>query len=136
MSWLYGKRIVAPTDFSEESVLSLDWARLVVDRPQNLHVVHATDVDSMGDPSLPRREVANQLMENLTNDPAFDGTHHKVLLGDPGTQIARYAEEVNADLIVLPSHGRTGLLHLLIGSVAERVVRTAHCPVLVLRNKS
>ena len=47
--------------------------------------------------------------------------------------IANYAREQGAALIVMPSHGRTGLSHLLIGSVAERVVRYASCPVLVLR---
>ena len=56
------------------------------------------------------------------------------VLGDPGHQIAEFAKEAGAGLIVMPSHGRTGLTHLLIGSVAERVVRFAHCPVLVLRN--
>jgi nucleotide-binding universal stress UspA family protein len=136
MSWLYGKCIVAPTDFSEESVASLDWARSVIDRPQHLHVVHVSSVDVMGDPSLPRRSVADQLMENLTDDPAFEGVQHKVLLGDPGTQITKYAEQVNADLIAIPSHGRSGLAHLLLGSVAERVVQCGHCPVLVLRKKT
>ena len=48
--------------------------------------------------------------------------------------ITELAAELKADLIVLPSHGRTGLKRLLIGSVAERVVRLAHCPVLVLRS--
>ena len=46
---------------------------------------------------------------------------------------ASFAQEKHAELIVIPSHGRTGITRLLIGSVAERVVRLAHCPVLVLR---
>ena len=57
----------------------------------------------------------------------------QVQFGDPGHGITDYAEEVGADVIVMPSHGRTGLRRLLIGSVAERVLRLAHCPVLVLR---
>ena len=48
-------------------------------------------------------------------------------------EISHYAQVHGIDLIVLPSHGRTGLARLMIGSVAERVVRLAHCPVLVLR---
>ena len=48
-------------------------------------------------------------------------------------EIADFAQEKKAELIVLPSHGRTGLTRLLLGSVAEKVVRLAHCPVLVLK---
>jgi nucleotide-binding universal stress UspA family protein len=57
-----------------------------------------------------------------------------VAIGDPGHEIADFASNVGADIIVLPCHGRTGLKRLLIGSVAERVVRLAHCPVLVLKD--
>jgi nucleotide-binding universal stress UspA family protein len=53
--------------------------------------------------------------------------------GDPGLIIADYADEVHADLIVIPSHGYHGVQRLLLGSVAERVLRHANCPVLVLR---
>jgi nucleotide-binding universal stress UspA family protein len=56
-----------------------------------------------------------------------------VRFGDPGREIAAHAEELHAELIVMPSHGRTGLSRLFIGSVAERVVRLAHCPVLILK---
>ena len=63
------------------------------------------------------------------------GVQVNVAFGDPGDEITKHAETVHADLIVMPSHGRTGLKRLLIGSVAERVVRLAQCPVLVLRSK-
>ena len=53
--------------------------------------------------------------------------------GDPGLMIADYAADVQADLIVMPSHGYHGVKRLLLGSVAERVLRHANCPVLVLR---
>ena len=58
-----------------------------------------------------------------------------VEIGDPGHRIADVAAKLGADLIVMPSHGRTGIERMLIGSVAERVLRLAHCPVLVLRGK-
>jgi nucleotide-binding universal stress UspA family protein len=54
-------------------------------------------------------------------------------IGDLAREIADFAQSCHADLIVLPSHGRTGISRLLIGFVAERVVRRARCPVLVLR---
>jgi nucleotide-binding universal stress UspA family protein len=50
-------------------------------------------------------------------------------------EISRYAEEAGAELIVMPSHGRTGIKHFALGSVAERVLRRAPCPVLVLREE-
>ena len=55
------------------------------------------------------------------------------MIGDAGSEIVSYADRVSAELIVIPSHGRSGIKHLLMGSVAERVVRHAHCPVLVLK---
>ena len=55
------------------------------------------------------------------------------MIGFPAKDIVRLATEVQADLIVLGTHGRRGMSHLLVGSVAERVVRTAPCPVLTVR---
>ncbi len=56
-----------------------------------------------------------------------------IRFGDPGHEIARYAEQISAGLIVVSSHGTSGLERLLIGSVADRVVRLARCAVLVLK---
>jgi nucleotide-binding universal stress UspA family protein len=55
--------------------------------------------------------------------------------GDPATEILRLADDVEADLIVLGTHGRVGVKRLLLGSVAETVMREAHCPVLVMRRR-
>ena len=58
---------------------------------------------------------------------------HRLVMGDPATEIVRIAEEEQAELIVLGTHGRTGLSRILMGSVAEAVVRHAPCPVLIYR---
>ena len=58
-----------------------------------------------------------------------------VLTGDAGLATADYASQVNADLIVVPSHGYHGVKRFLLGSTAERIIRHAHCSVLVLRRK-
>ncbi len=57
----------------------------------------------------------------------------EVRTGEPSQQIIAYAEEIDADMIVVASHGRTGLSHILLGSVAERISRYAPCPVLIVR---
>lgn len=57
-------------------------------------------------------------------------------MGDPAVKIVETAAELDADLIVLATHGRRGLKHFLMGSVSEKVVRTAGCPVMVLREKA
>ncbi len=61
------------------------------------------------------------------------GAELEVRLGDPGQISCDRAEELGAELIVVGSHGRTGLTRMLLGSVAERVVRLAHCQVLVVK---
>jgi nucleotide-binding universal stress UspA family protein len=58
-----------------------------------------------------------------------------VLAGDAGLETADYAKKVGADLIIVPSHGFHGMKRLLLGSTAERIIRHAHCSVLVLRRK-
>jgi nucleotide-binding universal stress UspA family protein len=74
-----------------------------------------------------------QFAKTQSSHPEFAGLNLKTLFGDPGMVLTDYAQEINAELIVVSSHGRTGLTRLLLGSVAERIVRHAHCPVLVLR---
>jgi hypothetical protein len=64
------------------------------------------------------------------SDVAYE---HKMLTGTPAEGIVRFAEEVQADFIVMGTHGRTGLFRVLMGSVAEAVVRKAPCPVLTVR---
>ncbi len=63
----------------------------------------------------------------------ISGVTTVVRVGNPGLEIADYATQLGADLIVISSHGYHGLKRLLLGSVAERVIRHAECPVLVLR---
>ena len=61
------------------------------------------------------------------------GVAHEVLTGPAASEIVEYARSHDMDLIVMGTHGRRGLSHLLMGSVAERVLRTAHCPVLTVK---
>ena len=78
-------------------------------------------------------ETRTQLRDLVPDD--FDGEWEAdVIGGDPDDAIVDYAQEHGADLIVMGSHGHTGLRHLLMGSVAEKVLRHAPCPVLIVRH--
>ena len=80
-------------------------------------------------------DVARTQLQDLIRD-AFHGPWEvEVATGQPAETIVRIAEERSADLIVMGTHGRTGLQHVLLGSVAEKVVRLAPCPVLTVRYK-
>jgi nucleotide-binding universal stress UspA family protein len=81
-----------------------------------------------------RQQLGTEL-EGLADTVRGQGitVHTELVDGIAYKGIADYAAEWKADLIVMGTHGRTGLAHMLTGSVAERVVRTAHCPVLITR---
>jgi universal stress protein A len=83
----------------------------------------------------PSEEALTQLRDLVAN--AFQGPWDvEVAMGHPADTIARVARERGADLIVMSTHGRTGLQHVLLGSVAEKVVRLAPCPVLTVKQVS
>jgi len=141
MTYFPKSNVIVPVDFSPESLMAVDVGLQLVDRPEHVHVVHvmiditpleAGEVWGVIDPQARVGQIEKMLKEKLAGDK-YKGVQIAVLLGEAAHGIANYAQERNADLIVIPSHGRTGITRLLIGSVAERVVRLAHCPVLVLR---
>lgn len=86
-----------------------------------------------------RRQIVQQaeaaLRERVPKEPGLAAVPHRVLVvdGDAVEQILRAAHEQQADLVVIATHGRTGVKHFVLGSVVERVIRGAHCPVLVIR---
>lgn len=140
------QRILVPVDFSEPSKQALDYALFIAQRfDAPIDVLHVWKMseyagDDMvvltrSEPELTLstylRSHADQLLTNFLNGLP----HGKRLLeeGDPASTIARVAKEGNYDLVVMGTHGRTGLSHLMMGSVAEKVVRMAPCPVLTYR---
>lgn len=141
MSWFKGRKILVPIDFSDEADAAVDTALELAPDAGGVLVLHVAPDLNVLEPGIvwgeindeSRRENLVKSFEQRFADPKYKNLKFEVLFGDPGHQIAEYAKDVNAGLIVMPSHGRTGLSHLLIGSVAERVVRFAQCPVMVLR---
>ncbi|HID76495.1 MAG TPA: universal stress protein [Planctomycetaceae bacterium] len=139
--WLPRKTVVVPIDFSEDSFAVLDTALELVDSPAHLHVIHVLPVLEPTEPGViwqtiddrGRSEHAEEALRAELAKRNHPDVQVVIRFGDPGHEIAHYADQVEAGLVVVASHGRTGLKRLLIGSVADRVVRLAHCPVLVLK---
>ena len=143
------RSILVPTDFSQCArhavPAAAEMARLLGARVLCLHVVEPV-VQPVGwtplaEP-LPAAEMGEQLEESAARDlPAFSRSEEfegldvedVVARGEPAAEIVRVAEERSAGLIVISSHGRTGLGRILFGSTAESVVRHARCPVLVVK---
>ena len=139
------RRIVASTDFSEQAERALATAgELTRSFGSELTLLHVHDprvpVVPMGVPAVDEpqlRKWAREQLDRLAAQHETADAHvRSELLVDPSAPdaICRHAEEHAAELIIIGTHGRRGLTRLLIGSVAERVVRHAHCPVLVVRS--
>ncbi len=140
-------RILVPTDFSEPSDAALAYARVLAPKfGASLHVLHVIEIPGamMGPevfiadvPGLQAQlceNAQNRLQEQVTpNDQTLHPATANVVFGTSARSILEYAGEKGIDLIVMGTHGRSGLSHLLMGSVAENVVRQAGCPVLTVR---
>jgi len=142
-------RILVPTDFSATADAALDYAFGLAARfGASLQLLHVLDDPFVFEgmsaeayiaetPAL-RTAMLEDARERLRHRaaPREDGVpiETEVLFGHGARTIAEYAAERGVDLIVMGTHGRTGFAHLMVGSVAERLVRTAPCPVLTVRH--
>ena len=139
--------ILVPVDFSKDSILAAKFAAsMAQEYKTKLYVLHVKDVI----PSYARAEVMDfeelqekvkkQLAEDLDKvipDKVKETIDVEVIMeeGAPTHHIIlEKAKELGVDLIVISTHGRTGLAHVMLGSVAEHVIRHAPCPVFVVRN--
>jgi len=136
-----GAKILVPTDFSTLGETALEMATsLARDRGATLLIVHVEETPlAYGGGELyygieepDREELQRMLAKVVPADPKVP-VEHRLLLGSPAGAIVHLAEKENVELIVMPTHGRTGLMRLLMGSVAEEVVRKAKCPVLTVK---
>ena len=135
--------VLVPFDFSDASREALDVAAKFCRSPAQLHVVHVVAplppmapgvVWSTFDEGDAAEHARKSLRETLQSS-GLEAAAAEVRIGDPGQAIVDIASDRSADLIVIPTHGRTGIRRFLMGSVATRVVQHAPCAVLVLRNK-
>jgi nucleotide-binding universal stress UspA family protein len=141
------QRLLVPLDFSDASTRALAQAKSIAERfHATLELLHVVPNPYIPDASpfyasLPadfldelERDARKRLDESLTlaERDAFKA-QSVVIVGDPLREIVDQAAREKVDLIVMGTHGRKGMAHLFLGSVAERVVRTAPCPVLTVR---
>ena len=144
------KRILVPTDFSEPSQDALVYAKGLADAfGSSLHVLHVledlaahawtTEVYVAALPGVHEEmeRQANDRLNELLSEEEQRKYNAKLVLrtGSAFVEVVRHAREEGIDLIVMGTHGRGAIAHMLLGSVAERVVRKAPCPVLTVRQK-
>jgi universal stress protein A len=132
------RRILCATDFSQNAAHAVAYAeQLAADMDAELYLAHAFDnpaTFSLSGQEHPRdTRIQQDLDAVLANAPRQEKIHRVLHAGLPGEVICWLAQDRNCDLIVLGTHGRTGLKHLLFGSIAEHVLRHARCPVLTIR---
>ncbi len=138
--------VLVAFDFSETSLNALTYGRnLAAAFGGRLHVLHVADViatsaaqfypEGHGDPETRATSLAmSQLRAFLSADDGGQSATPAVRLSrSPADEIVKHAKEIHADVIIVGTHGRDGVSRLLMGSVAEHVVRHAPCPVLVVR---
>lgn len=145
------KRVLLSTDFSESAAKALPYAvSLAQEYAAELHIVHVVE-DSLyyaqfvydGAPFDPTvlieglvEDRKKKLSEVLKNVPSGVKAQTHLRRGVVATEIIAAAKDIDADVLVIATHGRTGFRHLIFGSVAERVVRECPCPVLSVREKA
>ncbi len=139
--------IIFPTDFSEVSLGALPWARRMADQLQaDIHAVYVVEEPhiyatlDMGPVPIPSVEELTRSAEKRMSNfvaahlQALGGISTRVLVGRPAEEIVNYAKRQNAALIVMTTHGYSGVRHVLLGSTTESVLRHAICPVLSIRS--
>ncbi len=133
--------ILVPTDFSTASDAALPHAEaLAKQKSASLLILHVEETPLAygggelyyGLPEPTSERILAMLEQVRPSDPTVAFTH-RLTMGDPAGEIVRIAAEEGAEMIVLGTHGRSGMTRMLMGSVAEAVVRRAPCPVLVYR---
>ena len=144
------QNILVPFDFSEYSEKACSWAVAMAEKwgahilllhvvprpsyPPTLMGTHFHAADFEAGLRAEAEEHARAVIEKIPHERApIDA---RVMIGEPAWDICKIAEEEQYDMVVMGSHGRTGLGHMLLGSVAERVVRLSPCPVLVVGKKA
>ncbi len=134
------RQILCPIDFDDNSLAALRLGARLAERDQAIlylmHVIRVGEEATVAAPAILEQDESateHELKQIVQNQ--LRGITHSLILryGNPAEQIIAAERELGVDLVVMATHGRTGISHLLFGSVAERVVRESVCPVLTVR---
>jgi nucleotide-binding universal stress UspA family protein len=141
-------KILVPIDFSECSNAALEYAsRLASNTGARLYIVHVDELLDVTIPAIPpieggfvceslwdeRQQHVRDRLAKIVPSGAQVACEYRCLMGSPAYEILKFADHERIDLIVIGSHGRTGVSRLITGSVAEKVMRGSNCPVLILK---
>lgn len=142
------QKILTPLYFDETSAAALDYARLFAQDDGTVYLFHVVPTDELhllrkvyrpeqggGADTRWAEQVAREKLQELAH-AHLEGVRYEIVTrfgADPASGILKAEKELDADLVVLTTHGRTGLAHLILGSVAEKVVRESRCPVFTSR---
>ncbi len=145
------RRVVTPIDFSDNSRLIAESAAVLAGKfgaamylifvVQNFEDYSGFFVPQMSMPNLESElvEGAEEKMDSfceevqkVCDEAGVSALHHRVFMGDVAEQIVDFAAEIQGDLVIMGTHGYKGLEKIMFGSVADKVVRSAHCPVLTI----
>jgi len=134
--------ILCPVDFDQNSLAAVPVAaELAREHKATLYLLHVVHLRLAPEPALSSRDAqtaAEAKLVRIGHQKLKVGTRYEtiVMAGDPAVEVLQMAAKLGADLIVMATHGRQGLRRLFLGSVAERVVREARCPVLTVKPKA
>ena len=132
------KKILCPIAFNDNSIAALDYARnLALESGAILYVMNVVflPLETLEPHPAVSEQTSRLALQKLARERFYGKVRYKLVvkIGKPTELINQAAEELDVDLIVMATHGRTGVGHLFLGSVAEHVVRTAKRPVLTIR---
>lgn len=141
MALFASENVLVPLDFSDDAIKALQETVTFVEDPQKVHAVNVLPPLEATEPGVVWQTIDNQtriekVKETFAKhfpEAIYQKVKFTVEIGNPSSEIIDYAKNNSIDLIVIPSSGKTGLPRFFMGSVAEKVVRFSHCPVLVLR---
>jgi len=137
------QKILVPTDFSDSSGQALEFALALAEEFRSkLYIMHVWELPTLLPPEpypelvlTEEQKAGEEHLAKVTNELRSSNFEAEpvFVFGKPYAEIVKAAADLDVDLIVLGSHGRSGISHLLLGSVAEKVVRLAPCPVFTVK---
>lgn len=140
------KKILVPTDFSKLSLSAVEYASMIFElQSPKIYLMHVLENVQRTNSNKSRKDSIKTNLENERNAKkqlhqitsqllsTCGDVEEVVCYGEPFREIVRFAQDSKIDLIVISTHGRTGIAHVLLGSVAEKVVRYSAIPVLTVK---